>query len=103
MAPFAEQLGFLSEYKIALDESQDQNVNCRSQQQHPGRFIFDVDFVGDNTIIKQRNYQKRQWMEVHRMAGYRLTPAVVLVNNRYLYVIGGCHEMCSVKTVSLLL
>lgn len=98
MIPFAEQLGLLPEYQVALHENRD--VICRSQQL-PERFILvaDGEATSTSTIIKQYNYRKREWLEVHRLPQYRSSPALVLVNNRYLYIIGGCCERKVLRTV----
>lgn len=57
--------------------------------QRPAIFKLSTDAEGNFTIISQLNYSKQKYQEVHRFAGHRFCPAIVLVNNRYVYVIGG--------------
>lgn len=110
MLSIAEQLGFAPEYRVALEEGQD--VKIRPQMEHPGLYFVEKGMERHGGIqkwaeIKQYNYQKEVWSEVHRIAGVEQSfvypvehVGVVLVNNLQLYVIDGERRSRSRPRVS---
>lgn len=86
VAACAERLGFVSEYQIALNANE--GVKCRSQAEHPELYMAKTESdEKDYLQIEQYNYRKGEWLEVYRLSGCGSNIGVVMVNNRYLYII----------------
>lgn len=88
IAPYAHRIGFETEYRAVLGDIQPR----RLQTEHPAWFLHtQSDAVRNDlqhTIFFQYNYKLGNWFDVHQFPHIRKSFSTVLVENRFLYMIG---------------
>lgn len=91
MAPWFNDFGFGNVYAKTMEHYSmaGQLVQRRRFTEHPTMYAANRTGVSDEMDIIQYDSNKREWFIVQTVPGARIGHQVVLIDNRFLFVIGG--------------